>query len=229
MKIQSTKDDDNKFLKILIYGEPGVGKTRFCGTAPDPIFLSAESGLLSLNKIGNFQYTQIKTFQEMIDAYEYLAVEKHNFKTIVIDSLTEIQTQCMDAILAESGKEQAQIQDWGKLGTRMVNMVRKFRDLPCNLIVTCLSETLSAEEGFEQKIVPCVQGKLKSLLAGYFDEVFLAYSTERKDADGVVSIEHALLTHGTKKYVAKDRSGMLDRKESPDFMDIYNKIYGGNN
>ena len=227
MKIQSTKDVDNQFLNVLIYGDSGSGKTTFSGTAPKPLILSAESGLLSLNKIGAFDYVQINQFQDLIDAYDYLAVEKHDYKTIVIDSLTEIQTQCMDAILAEAGREQAQIADWGRLNTRMVNAVRKFRDLPFNLIIIALAEKVMAEDGFDQQLVPLVQGKLKNLLPAFFDEVFLAYASERRDADGNVHVEHALLTHGTKKYIAKDRSGMLSRKENPNFTDIYNKIYGG--
>ena len=35
-------------IKALVYGASGVGKTTFGATAPNPIFLSAEGGLLSV-------------------------------------------------------------------------------------------------------------------------------------------------------------------------------------
>ena len=50
IKITSTKDFYLRGIKCLVYGESGVGKTVLCSTAPDPIIISAESGLLSLRK-----------------------------------------------------------------------------------------------------------------------------------------------------------------------------------
>lgn len=228
MKIQSTKTTKNKFLNILVYGESGYGKTVFGSTAPDPLFLSAESGLLSLNRMGSFDFIEIKNFKDMIDAYNFLAVEKHSYKTIIIDSLTEIQTQCMDAILDEKQKNKDEISfnDWGKLLNRMVDMVRKFRDLPCNLIVTCLQDNLMAEGGFTEKKIPMVQGSLKGKLPAYFDEVFFLFAKEVKNEEGDTVIKRGLITQGTDSYIAKDRSGMLDRIEKPNFTDIYKKIYG---
>jgi hypothetical protein len=47
MQIKMFRPTDHK-VKALIYGASGAGKTVFGGTAPKPIFASAESGLLSL-------------------------------------------------------------------------------------------------------------------------------------------------------------------------------------
>ena len=51
LKIQYT-DDPQIFsgVKCVVYGPAGGGKTRLLATAPSPIILSAEKGLLSLKK-----------------------------------------------------------------------------------------------------------------------------------------------------------------------------------
>ena len=52
VNIKSTKDIAlDHGIKCVVYGFSGVGKTVLCSTAPKPIVLSAESGLLSLSKV----------------------------------------------------------------------------------------------------------------------------------------------------------------------------------
>ena len=49
IKLVSTRDAAAiQGVKMLVSGPPGAGKTRLCATLPNPIILSAESGLLSL-------------------------------------------------------------------------------------------------------------------------------------------------------------------------------------
>ena len=47
LKFTTTKQQAN-CVKALVYGDAGAGKTKLCATAPTPVILSAESGLLSL-------------------------------------------------------------------------------------------------------------------------------------------------------------------------------------
>jgi len=50
MLIRNTRDmvDENQGVKIVVYGEAGIGKTRLATTMPYSILLSAEGGTLSL-------------------------------------------------------------------------------------------------------------------------------------------------------------------------------------
>ena len=186
--------------------------------------MSAESGLLSIKDKG-IDYIQINNFKDLIDAYEYLAVKDHGYETIGMDSLTEIQQICMDAILVENGREKPQIADWGTLNTRMVTMVRKFRDLPCNFVVSCLVKTIEDESTMSTKLAPQLQGAIKDTVAAYFDEVFYLFA--KADKDG--KVVHQMLTHGHDKIdFAKDRSGKLDKLEDVDFWHIHKKIFNEN-
>jgi phage nucleotide-binding protein len=237
MQIQKTSQLKNPKLNLLVYGKPGAGKTRFSGTcAPrfKPLILSAESGLLSLKALKDangkpidFDFLQIEKFEQLSEVYNSLKFGKLDYDTVVMDSITEIQQVCMDKILREEKIEKARIQDWGTLNLRMVNLIRAFRDLDKNLIVTALSDTITDEETGTNTMAPLVQGKLKETLAGYFDEVFYAFSKEGKNPEGKVEVKHYLQTRNTQKAIAKDRSGQLPAIVAPDFCAIYDLIHKG--
>lgn len=52
MAIEIRKTNDisvtGRGIKLAVYGGAGIGKTRLSATAPNPLIISAESGLLSL-------------------------------------------------------------------------------------------------------------------------------------------------------------------------------------
>lgn len=220
---------DQGFLKILSYGEPGAGKTRFIGSA-EPKFktliLSAEAGLLSL-KDKKIDFVNINTWTDLIDIKEKLKTQKHQYNCVAIDSLTEVQRKCMIHILGGADKK-PQIQDWGTLGDRMMNMITDFRDMPINVIMTALVDQAKDESTGEFRNLPLLQGSLQQKIAGYFDEVFFAYSKQAKLESGEVKYVYKVLTRNTGKHVAKDRSGKLADIEDPDFCQVHEKIFGSN-
>lgn len=234
-KIESTDTIDYRFLKVLVYGFPGSGKTRFAGTAGKrfkPLILSAESGLLVLNQIKDadgkpikFDFVKIEKFEDIEFARQFLRFKDHKYDTVIIDSLTEIQQVCMDKILREEKREKAQMQDWGTLNNRMVAMIRDFRDMNLNFIVTALCDSIEDQETGTARLGPLLQGKLKETVDGYFDEVFYLTGKEAKSPDGKTDIKRYLVTQGSNRFRAKDRSGMLPLAVEPDFCKIHDAIF----
>lgn len=230
INVQNTADIKGNKLNVLIYGPSGAGKTRFSGTCSPrfkPLILSAESGLLSLKQTGQtFDYVKIDKWEQVEEVRLELRHGKSKYDTVIIDSVTEIQQVCMDRILREERIEKARIQDWGTLNQRMAATIRDFRDMDHNLIVTALSDTQNDEETGSSRILPMVQGKLREQLAGYFDlVVYLNVRAVRDEKTGQVSYDRKLLTQGTTKLIAKDRSGLLSPQENPDFCAIYDKVF----
>lgn len=236
MKILTLDEIENPNLNILIYAPPGHGKTRLSGTiarVTKPLFLSAESGLLSLRKLGkeikeNFNFMEIKEYADLEVAYKYLMFDKEASKygAVCMDSITEIQKVCMDAILKAEGREKPMIQDWGTLNQKMVSLIRAFRDMPKHFIATCLADRDKDEETGTTWTMPLVQGGLQKSIDGYFDEVVYLHAKEFKDAAGKVEVKRWLQTQGTNNIRAKDRSGMLDAAEPADLKGVYDKIIG---
>jgi len=84
-----------KRAKILLYGEPGVGKTTTALKFPAPYIIDTEKGaehkdyleLLTKNKGAIFQSCD---YDDIMDEVKSLTFEKHPFKTLVIDSITPV-------------------------------------------------------------------------------------------------------------------------------------------
>lgn len=224
------------FLNMLVYGQPGTGKTRFCGSA-EPRFktliASAESGLLSLNnnkvngEVFSYDYVKVTKFEEIEEIYKFLAFSKHDYKLLALDSGTELQKVCMDFILREEKIEKPRIQDWGTLNDKMTRLIRTMRDLPIHLIMTSLMDEDKDELTGEVKVYPSFQGKISKSIGGYFDEVFYSYCTSKKSESGN-TFEYKLLTQNSGKYLGKDRSGKLPQIINPNFCEIYDTIFETN-
>ncbi len=85
--------------KILIYGKPGAGKTWTSLDFPSVYYIDTEGGADlehytdKLKASGGVYFGPAQgslDFSAVIDQIEALATEKHNFKTVVIDSITKL-------------------------------------------------------------------------------------------------------------------------------------------
>src|SRR6185436_12570008 len=67
--------------------------------------------------------TDLETVQR---AFQWLTQGQHPFRSVIIDSLSEVQKRAIDAI---AGPAQMKLQDYGALLRKIEAMVRAFRDL----------------------------------------------------------------------------------------------------
>jgi replication-associated recombination protein RarA len=235
MEVKKSSAVENKFVKMLIYGPAGIGKTRFCSTANKPLFLDCEGGLLSvIDK--DVDYIPIKEWKSVQDVFLELITGKLDYDTIIIDSLTELSKKSMDAILGNVQQGQTNAvgskiipnqHDWLMNIEEVRRCVRAFRDLDKNIIMTCLQrdEKNELSGGITRK--PSVSAKsLADDIVGYFDEVF--FMEMDKEGKRWFLTQPYKTQQGYSVY-AKDRSGKLDTFEKPDFMSIYNKIVATKN
>jgi hypothetical protein len=70
--------------RVLLYGPAGVGKSTFGASAPNPIFLQTEDGA---DVVGAHRFPLAASYDEIENAIGTLAKEKHDYKTVVLDSL----------------------------------------------------------------------------------------------------------------------------------------------
>jgi predicted kinase len=92
---------------VLLYGEPGIGKSTFAASAPNPIFLCSEDGA---NEIGVARIT-LNTLKEFKDAIEELIKTEHNYKTIVIDTVDHLEQRIFTEVCND--KKKKSIEDIG--------------------------------------------------------------------------------------------------------------------
>ena len=75
--------------RILIYGPEKMGKTTLAAEFPEPVFLQTERGESTGLELTSFGH--LTSFAAVLDAIGALASEEHSFRTVVVDSLSELQ------------------------------------------------------------------------------------------------------------------------------------------
>lgn len=215
-------------LVICIYGDSGVGKTPTGHTASAPrLIVDTENGSKFLRGTKVYWDPLREPVPDMSSAetcvvhgrdwetfeavYAVLYSGKHPFRSLVVDSLTELQKRARDKIF-ESGEAQGgsatdamNQQRWGVLLIRMETVVRELRDLSMNpvkpletVVLICLEDLIDG------KRKPLIQGKLGKSLPGFVDVI--AYVSA--DLAG----NRTMVTRPTGLAQAKDRSGTLPEK-----------------
>jgi phage nucleotide-binding protein len=235
LKVQQVQDR-RPFFNFLVYGEPGVGKTVLCGSAmavPEmsPVLLiDVEGGTYSLRATyPDVDVVRVQSMNDMQRVYDSLHKGQVDYKTVVLDSLTEIQKFSMLRIMREvvekdpdRDPEVPGLREWGKNIEQTRRIVRGFRDLPMNVLFTALAATEKMNSGKTQ-YYPSLSGKLAREVAGFMDIVGYQYKMVVKD-----EVKFLLLTNGTDTVIAKDRSSRLPKEpiENPTMAHLYAQIVG---
>lgn len=221
------------FLKLIVYGKYGAGKTTFAGSAVDVpemrdvIMISAEAGETSLDdspvvKDSEFldvirinKFSQLSYIRDFLEAHiifrdneneeKLRALQQRVFgagteagegrlrkyKTVIIDSLSEIDAYCMAALLGihegfswNADMPAAEFKEYKQNFNKMQMLIRGFRDLKMNVLFTCAA-VYDKDEMQKMHFMPNLTGKLSNVVQGFFDVVgFLdtGSATEDKDA-----------------------------------------------
>jgi phage nucleotide-binding protein len=210
---------------LLVYGAAGSGKTVLCTTAPSPtLIISAEGGLLSIRN-ADVKAIEVKSVADINEIYDYLYNHPKEFQTVCLDSVSEVS----EVVLAnEKEKTKDPRQAYGTVIDEMMRLLRQFRDLPMDVVMTAKQERLRDEGqgGGSVLYMPSMVGaKLPQAIPYLFDEVFAL----RVDKNDEGETTRWLQTEKDWQYEAKDRSGALDQFEVADLSHIFSKVRGGLN
>lgn len=193
-------------IRFMVYGESGSGKTVFASTWPDPIFLDMDDGMASITK--QVSRISIRTWEQLQEAYLYLASSEHNFKTVVVDSLNESQYQSMQHVIQNfpsirrSYDNLPSMSDYGKALSDFDSFVRVTRSLPMNVVYIA---QLAKREDPEDMYKPQFTGKSTAEnILRMMDEVGYLYKIDSSEP-----VKPRIMTFDDSRYVAKDRSGKL--------------------
>lgn len=219
------------YVKALIYGEPGAGKTYLACTAPRPLILLTEPAvsdttmLAAKRNLGvDPDVWEVLDWVDLEEAFEYLASGTHSYETVVVDSLTDLYRRVMRLALETALEKRPSHDpdvpeqgDWFRVQERLRYIVRMFRDLPMHVVFTALVMDIREE----MRRVPFVQPKsLAQELPAYCNMVGYLGVVE---SDG--KFVRKLLVQPTDTYVAKNPGGALPPVvEDPNLSVVFNQI-----
>jgi hypothetical protein len=211
IKIQTTADYVADAIKVVVYGPAGIGKTVLCATAPKPIIVSSEAGLLSLSSL-DVPYIEVSSLEDLDAAYRML--KSSEYETICLDSLSEIAELVLKR-LKEGEKDPRQA--YLKMAEAMLHMIRNFRDLKGKHVVFVTKMESRVDDLDIMQHRPILPGQmLPNQLPYMVDELFCMVQDKQK--------ARWLQTESDRNRVCKDRSGKLDKMETPDLSKIFAKI-----
>lgn len=218
IEVRSTKSVKTHGIKAIVYGKAGVGKTTLLATAPNPIIISCESGLLSIAD-HDLPFIEISTIDDLTEAYEFVK-DNDDYDTICLDSISEIG-EVLLAELKEQNRDPRKA--YGELADKMAKMIRLFRDIKDkNVLFVAKSSRMKDEDGRVMYNVSMPGNNLVQNVPFFFDEVFFMTFMQGDDGE-----EYRVLRTDTGySYEAKDRSGKLNPIEKPDISYLFAKIQG---
>lgn len=229
-------------LSIVVHGDSGTGKSWVADSAPKPLLLLDAEGGARFTPSRKTTWDGIsappaydgtwdtcvvvtRSYRVVATVFQWLNSGQHPFRSVALDSLTEIQKRCLDDV---AGVEQPTQQDWGALLRQMEATVRQFRDLtmhptrPLDAVVfVCMT---SSKDG---RLKPHVQGQLSVTLPYFVDVV--GYLFVQPDPTSGQPVRR-LLVQPTGQFDAKDRTNRLGMVvEQPDVSRMMAQIYGHDN
>lgn len=248
-------------LSVLIHAYAKVGKTTVASTAPKPILvLDAEGGWRFIRKHGfggrplvirhwdpflqpspprrteddpiDIVIVTVDRWEVVPRVYQALTQVQHDFQSVIVDSITEIQRRCKANI---QGSEEMQRETWGRLLTAMDTVIRGYRDLvlistiPTKCVIF-VAETRKDAGGSRQ--IPTMQGQISGSLPYWVDMCGYMFVEDQIDPADVertrILKTRRMLIGAHPLYESGNRiQGILpDIIDSPDISQMFCTIYG---
>lgn len=232
-------ESDSESLIVLIHAEPKIGKTRLGLTTPAPrLILDAENGARFFVKKSERVYWNpiteappepgawttcivlVRDFETMKTAFDWLNSGQHSFRSVTIDSITEIQKRCKDSIIGTD--DVVTERQWGQMLVRMERLIRDYRDLtmhPTRPLDAVVMLALTTDKN--GKFRPLIQGALGLSITGFVDVI--GYLAVIENEDGTKTRRMLVSPHPL--FEAGDRTGVfepLGAIDSPSIESMFN-------
>lgn len=168
-------------VKMMIYGQAGMGKTTVALSAPKPLLLDFDNGVKRVNlaHLENVDIVQVDNWKEIQQLLQQDQADLAIYQTIVVDTIGKM----MDYIITYCcGTRQPQIKDWGRINQEFTWFTRALSSL--NKHIVFVAHRDSRKEGDETVFIPSLREKSYNSIVTELD--LLGY-LEMKSERGVQS------------------------------------------
>lgn len=235
----------NRAISILVHGPSKSGKSTVAATAPAPrLYCDIEGGTRFLNikpvvwdpqkyappvADGSWDtaVVTIRTWDDMLKTMQWLQRGEHPFKSLIIDSISELQQKLIDKVTKREATKQ---QDWGEILRLFMGAMRDCRDLcehptaPLNA-VALIAMTKAGQDGLYH---PHLQGQAATTVPYLVDITAATHVQTWIDDSGTTQRVHRLLIGSNGIYETGERvGGRLDAyMDNPTIPAILDAVFG---
>ena len=143
-----------KPMRIALYGRPGSGKTTLAASFPAPVLIDfkSEQGTDSVADVKGLKVIQADEWDDIEKIYWYLSEADHKFKSVIIDTATQMQELAIKKVLEDSKKNTEDAGGWGTMSKQMWGEVSSllkvwlmnFRNLDMNVVFVAQERLFNA-------------------------------------------------------------------------------------
>ncbi len=198
-----------KKAKVLVYGEPGTGKTFFALSFPRVALIDTEGGADLYGGRFDFDVLRTKSFGDILEAVEAVKADHgRTWQTLVIDPISVVWQ-----VLQDAGQQAAEARamrygraaddvlltqrDWGLIKRRLYSAMTELVNLPVNVILTAhLRDMLETRRDSRGQEVAVKVGERPDAekKTGYWPDVIIRLVVDKGEHVGIIE---------------KDRSGLF--------------------
>jgi hypothetical protein len=206
--------------KCLLYGPPGSGKTPLLNTAPRPILLAIEPGLLSMknSELPTWTAPTSKRIQEFFDWF-LSSNEARNFDTLCIDSVSEMAQIYLDEAKYVKKYGDGRKQYGYMYEETMKHLVNVYFMQQKHVVAICKQ---GKEEG-TAKFFPSMPGNALNRDLPHKYDFILHFDLKNIQTANPPGQYKAIQTQESMDVSARNRTGNLDFYELPDLARLFQR------
>ncbi len=208
-------------VRLLVYGDGGVGKSTLGAGAPRPIFVAPEDGLVNID--ARAVDPSPRTWEDALGALEFVG-SLTDVETVVVDSLDWLEPLCWAAVCKKGGKKDIEAFGYGKGYTAALDEWRVFlhrlsglraKGMNVVLVAHAITKLFQNPEGddfnkWQIKLHDKTAGLIKEWvdIVAFAQKEFSVYENDAKRFKGISTGKRVLRTEGTAAFDAKTRYAM---------------------
>ena len=220
-----------KRLKLMIYSEPGVGKTTFLGQIKNNLIWDCEGGLATLGGttlaegVSTLPFTSFYQGEVLVKALHEDADGLKGIETFSVDTVSELHKKGLAEVLEHNyalnpnnNRYKAETEHHTENNEHLRRLVASMRDLDRNIVLLAHSRTVEPKNE-PTKTFPDFSEKLANTLAAMMDIVGYLYLAE---LDGEIHRVLMVRTNGNVAAKSRINGGMPDQIVDPTWDKIWN-------
>ena len=205
-------------VKMMIYGQAGMGKSTVALSAPRPLLLDFDNGVKRINMahLEGIDIVQIPSWQ---DVQEVLREDLSAYQTIAVDTIGKM----MDFISNyKCGDRLPSIRDWGGINAEFSWLTRTLSGLNKHIIFVAHRDT--RKEGDDTVFIPALREKSYNSIVTELDLLgYLEMKNERGRQRRTITFDPTSRNDG------KNTCNLPERIEIPTIIDANGTPIGTNN